>query len=83
VTAVGRPPHRLGLTLNTHHHAVISVCHCRQREVVSGLQEVLGALDAAGDDVLVRRQPGGVGAARLAAVLAVHVAGDVVRVRES
>src|ERR1700736_3168324 len=31
----------------------------RQGEVASGLQELLGPLDAAGDDVLVRRQPGG------------------------
>src|SRR6516165_1209484 len=31
----------------------------RQREVASGLQELLGPLDAAQDDVLVRRQPGG------------------------
>ena len=30
----------------------------RQGEVASGLQELLGPLDAAGDDVLVRRQPG-------------------------
>src|SRR5262249_47273240 len=33
--------------------------HLRQGEVASGLQELLGPLDAAGDDVLVRRQPGG------------------------
>src|SRR5262245_28560195 len=31
----------------------------RQGGVASGLQELLGPLDAAGDDVLVRRQPGG------------------------
>jgi hypothetical protein len=31
----------------------------RQGEVASGLQELLGPLDAARDDVLVRRQPGG------------------------
>src|SRR5262249_50282398 len=31
----------------------------RQGEVASGLQELLGPLDAAQDDVLVRRQPGG------------------------
>src|SRR5262249_53911570 len=31
----------------------------RQGEVAASLQELLGALDAAGDDVLVRRQPGG------------------------
>src|SRR5215475_12323806 len=31
----------------------------RQGAVASGLQELLGPLDAAGDDVLVRRQPGG------------------------
>jgi hypothetical protein len=31
----------------------------RQGEVASGLQELLGPLDAAGEDVLVRRQPGG------------------------
>src|SRR5215475_3810386 len=31
----------------------------RQGEVASGLQELPGPLDAAGDDVLVRRQPGG------------------------
>src|SRR5262245_55890182 len=31
----------------------------RQREVASGLQELLGPLDPAGDDVLVRRQAGG------------------------
>src|SRR5262245_40008597 len=33
--------------------------HLRQGEVASSLQELLGPLDAAGDDVLVRRQPGG------------------------
>src|SRR5215475_764445 len=33
--------------------------HLRQGEVASGLQELLGPLDAARDDVLVRRQPGG------------------------
>src|SRR5215510_7365956 len=33
--------------------------HLRQGEVASGLQELLGPLDAAGDDVLVRRQSGG------------------------
>src|SRR5215831_9366180 len=33
--------------------------HLRQGEVASGLQELLGPLDAAGEDVLVRRQPGG------------------------
>src|SRR5262249_55036658 len=31
----------------------------RQGQVVFGLQELPGPLDAAGDDVLVRRQPGG------------------------
>src|SRR5215471_19782654 len=31
----------------------------RQGEVAAALQELLGPLDAAGDDVLVRRQPGG------------------------
>src|SRR6516165_3103061 len=31
----------------------------RQGEVAAGLQELLGPLDAAGEDVLVRRQPGG------------------------
>src|SRR5262249_34802366 len=31
----------------------------RQGEAASGLQELLGPLDAAGDDVLVRRQSGG------------------------
>src|SRR5262249_11447468 len=31
----------------------------RQGEFASGLQELLGPLDAAGDDVLVRRQPRG------------------------
>jgi hypothetical protein len=31
----------------------------RQGEVASGLQELPGPLDAAGEDVLVRRQPGG------------------------
>ena len=31
----------------------------RQGEIAIGLQELLGPLDAAGDDVLVRRQPGG------------------------
>src|SRR5262245_8919296 len=31
----------------------------RQGEVAFRLQELLGPLDAAGDDVLVRRQPGG------------------------
>src|SRR6516164_4496059 len=31
----------------------------RQREVASALQELLGPLDTAGDDVLVRRQAGG------------------------
>src|SRR5215472_17637787 len=31
----------------------------RQGEIASGLQELLGPLDAARDDVLVRRQPGG------------------------
>ena len=31
----------------------------RQGQVVAALQELLGALDAAQDDVLVRRQPGG------------------------
>src|SRR6516162_6298044 len=31
----------------------------RQGEVASGLQELLGPLDAAGDDVMVRRQSGG------------------------
>src|SRR5262249_31069963 len=31
----------------------------RQGGVASGLQELLGPLDAAGDDVLVRRQSGG------------------------
>ena len=33
--------------------------HLRQGEIRSCLQEVLGPLDAAGDDVLVGRQPGG------------------------
>src|SRR5262249_10227992 len=33
--------------------------HLRQGKVGSCLQEFLGSLDAAGDDVLVRRQPGG------------------------
>src|SRR5215472_11165212 len=33
--------------------------HLRQGEVASGLQELLGPLDAAGDDVLVRRQSSG------------------------
>src|SRR6516165_10155708 len=33
--------------------------HLRQGEAASGLQELLGPLDAAQDDVLVRRQPGG------------------------
>src|SRR5215472_3195284 len=31
----------------------------RQGEVAAGLQQLLGPLDAAGDDVLVRRQSGG------------------------
>src|SRR5262249_54105235 len=31
----------------------------RHGEIAIGLQEVLGPLDAAGDDVVVRRQPGG------------------------
>src|SRR5262249_48148901 len=31
----------------------------RQRQAAAFAQEVLGALDAAGEDVLVRRQPGG------------------------
>src|SRR3981189_1569307 len=31
----------------------------RQRGVAASLQELLGPLDAAGDDVPVRRQPGG------------------------
>jgi hypothetical protein len=31
----------------------------RQGEVVASLQELLRPVDAAGDDVLVRRQPGG------------------------
>src|SRR5262249_50768363 len=31
----------------------------RQREIIIGLQELFGPLDAAGDDVLVRRQAGG------------------------
>src|SRR5262245_30970324 len=31
----------------------------RQGEVAASLQELLGPLDPAGDDVLVRRQPGG------------------------
>src|SRR5262249_52011253 len=31
----------------------------RQREIAIGLQELLGPLGAAGDDVLVRRQSGG------------------------
>src|SRR5262249_53546990 len=34
-------------------------CDLRQGEVASGLQDALGALDAAGDDVLMWRQPGG------------------------
>jgi len=33
--------------------------HLRQGKARSCLQEVLGALDATGEDVLVRRQPGG------------------------
>jgi hypothetical protein len=31
----------------------------RQREVAAGLRELLGSVDAASDEVLVRRQPGG------------------------
>src|SRR5215469_12027976 len=33
--------------------------HLRQGQVASSLQELLGPLDAAGNDVLVRRQAGG------------------------